>query len=113
MRVLLYLFVTITSACLVDPYYIAVTANIELQVPLTPLMSYDCKTDGHSILIKEISMDGIPLTDGNVIFDYHVPEGVVWKDVKYRTNMGFLFISVPIVYPHFYTVQSINDGALV
>ena len=90
------------------------TASIELQVPLTPLVAYDCQTDGHSLIIREASMDGIPLTDGDTILDYHVPEGVVWKDIKYRTNMGSLFITIPVMYPHFYTIQNIDEkGVLV
>ena len=90
------------------------TASIELQVPLTPLMAYDCQTDGHSLIVREASVDGIPLTDGDTILDYHVPEGVVWKDIKYRTNMGSLFITIPVMYPHFYTIQNIDEkGVLV
>jgi hypothetical protein len=104
------------SNIMLDPDYTKppITASVELQVPLTPLMAYDCRSDGHTILVREAAMDGIPLTDGNIILDYHVPEGVVWEDIKYRTNMGSLFITIPIVYPHFYTVQSINErGVLV
>ncbi len=106
----------VLSNIMLDPYYIApaITASIELQVPLTPLMSYDCRTDGHSLLVREASLDGIILTDGHIILDYQVPEGVVWKDIKYRTNMGSLFITIPVVYPHYYTVQSIDEkGVLV
>lgn len=108
--ILLLLNMTIGLSSVAKP----ATASIELQVPLTPLMAYDCQTDGHSLIIREASMDGIPLTDGNTILDYHVPEGVVWKDIKYRTNMGSLFITIPIMYPHFYTIQNIDEkGVLV
>lgn len=88
-------------------------ANIELQVPLTPSMSYDCTSDGHSIRMKEVSYEGIPLSDGEVILDYYLPEGVVWSDLKFRTNMGSLFISIPISYPHFYTLTNINEQGIV
>lgn len=88
------------------------TSSIELQVPLTPLMAYDCKTDGHSIIVRESSLDGIPV-DGETIFDYHLPEGVLWSDIKFRTNMGSLYITVPVVYPHFYTIQSIDEHGII
>ena len=47
------------------------TSSIELQVPLIPLMAYDCSTDGHTIVVREASLDGIPV-DGEIIFDYHL-----------------------------------------
>lgn len=105
----------VLSNVMLDPYYTtpSVTASIELQVPLTPSMAYDCRTDGHALLVREASMDGIPLTDGNIILDYQVPEGVVWADIKYRTNMGSLFITIPVVYPHYYTVQHINEKSIL
>jgi len=107
---LLFLFCLIIQVCSTT----ITTAGVELQVPLTPLMAYDCSTDGHSLIIRETSFDGIPISDGNTILDYHVPDGVVWKDIKYRTNMGSLFITIPIVHPHIYTLKHINsEGILV
>ena len=88
-------------------------SSLELQVPLTKLMAYDCQTDGHSIIVKETSLDGIPLTHGEVILDYVLPEGVVWKDLKFRTHMGSLYISVPIVHTNFYTIQSIDENGII
>ena len=88
------------------------TSSIELQVPLTPLMAYDCSTDGHSIVVREASLDGIPV-DGEIIFDYHLPEGVIWPDIKFRTNMGSLYITVPVMYPHFYSIKSIDEQGIL
>lgn len=88
------------------------TSSIELQVPLTPLMAYDCSTDGHSIVVREASLDGIPV-DGEIIFDYQLPDGVLWPDIKFRTNMGSLYITVPVMYPHFYTIKSIDEQGIL
>lgn len=89
------------------------TANVELQVPLTPRMSYDCTSDGHSIRLKEASFEGIPLSDGEVVLDFFLPEGIVWKDLSFRTSMGSLYISVPISYPNFYTVASVDEQGII
>ena len=89
------------------------TANVELQVPLTPRMSYDCTSDGHSIRLKEASFEGIPLSDGEVVLDYFLPEGIVWKDISFRTSMGSLYISIPVSYPPFYTVASVDEQGIV
>lgn len=88
--------------------------SVELQVPLTKLMAYDCQTDGHSIIVRETSYDGIPISDGEVIFDYALPEGTIWKDIKFRTHMGSLFVTVPVIYPTMYTIKTISEmGVLV
>lgn len=83
--------------------------SIELQVPLTQLMAYDCQSDGHSIVVRETSYDGIPISDGEVVLDYVLPEGTVWKDIKFRTHMGSLFITVPLSHPTMYTIATISD----
>lgn len=88
-------------------------ASVELQVPLTKLMAYDCQTDGHSIVVRESSFDGIPISDGEVIFDYILPEGVLWKDIKFRTNMGSLFITVPVMHPTMYTIKTISESGVL
>ena len=87
--------------------------SVELQVPLTKLMAYDCQTDGHSIVVRETSYDGIPISDGEVIFDYALPEGTVWKDIKFRTHMGSLFITVPVIYPSMYTIKTISEMSVI
>lgn len=103
------------DSIMLDPYYKGpeVLSNIEVQVPLKKFMAYDCKTDGHNIIIKESSFNGIPLSEGEVIFDYLIPEGVVWKDIKFRTNMGSLYITIPIMYPHFYSIASIDEKGIL
>ena len=88
-------------------------ANVELQIPLTPRMSYDCTSDGHSIRMKEASFEGIPLSDGEVVLDYYLPEGTIWSDLKFRTSMGSLYISIPVSYPHFYTLSNINEQGII
>ena len=88
-------------------------ANVELQIPLTPHMAYDCTSDGHSIKMKEVSFEGIPLTDGEIVLDYYVPEGTVWSDLKFRTSMGSMYISIPVSYPHFYTMANIDEQGII
>ncbi len=70
--------------------------NIDLKVPLTPKMSYDCQTFDRVIVMRESFFDGVPI-DGNIIFTYKVPEDVSWEDIKFRTSNGSLFITIPIV----------------
>ena len=96
---------------MVDPYYKrpSVKSSIDLMVPLSKLTAYNVSGDGHSILIRESSYDGIPLTEGEVILDYELPRGVVWSDIKFRVNMHNLYITIPIYFPHFYTIASVSD----
>jgi len=102
--IVLLCFLTVVNASI---------GSIDLQVPLTPKMAYDCQTNGHSIIMREASFDGVPL-DGNIVFAYKVPEGVKWEDIKFRTHMGSLFITIPIMYPHFYSIQHVpGNGILV
>lgn len=96
---------------MVDPYYNRplVKSSIDLMVPLSKLTAYDVSGDGHSIMIRESSYDGIPLSEGHVIFDYELPRGVVWSDIKFRVNMGSLYITIPMYFPHFYPIVSVSD----
>jgi len=103
---LIILLLLVTSA-------LADIVSVELMVPLKKLTAYDCKTDGHSIIVKESSYDGIPIDHGETIFDFHVPEGTVWEDIKYRVNMQTLYITLPVQYPHIYTVVSINEHSVI
>ena len=84
-------------------------SSIEILVTLTSLTAYDVSGDGHSIMIRESSYDGIPLTEGNVIFEYELPRGVLWKDIKFRVHMGSLYITIPTVFPHFYPIVSVSE----
>lgn len=104
------------QATMVDPYYKKphIKSSIDLMVPLSKLTAYDVAGDGHSIMIRESSYDGIPLTEGEVILDYELPRGVVWKDIKFRVNMGSLYITIPTVYPVMYTLASVSgEGEVV
>jgi len=96
---------------MLDPYWNKpqVKSSIEILVPLTPLTAYDVSGDGHSMMIRESSYDGVPLSEGNVIFDYELPRGVVWTDIKFRVHMGSLYITIPTFFPHFYTIASVSE----
>ena len=69
---LLLLFSYYAQAVVLDPYYkkASVKSSIDIMVPLTKLMSYDVSSDGHSIMIREASLDGILLSDNDIILDY-------------------------------------------
>ena len=69
--------------------------SIDLKVPLTPKMAYDCQTNDRVIIMRESFFDGVPI-DGNIVFAYKVPEDVRLEDIKFRTHYGSLFITIPI-----------------
>jgi hypothetical protein len=90
-----------------------IATDIEISVNLTPRMSYDCKTDGHHLLMRESSFDGIPLTKGSTLLDYYMPRGTKWSDLKFRTKDHVLYITIPISSPPYYVIQSIENGILI
>ena len=98
------------GGCL-NPYWNKphIKSSVEILVPLTPLTAYDVAGDGHSIMIRESSYDGVPLSEGNVIFDYELPSGIIWDDIKFRTHMGSLYITIPTYYPHMYPIASVYE----
>lgn len=91
-----------------------VKSSIDLMVPLSKLTAYDVSGDGHSIMIRESSYDGVLLTEGEVILDYELPRGVVWSDIKFRVNMGNLYITIPTYFPHFYPIAIVSyEGEVI
>ena len=86
-----------------------VKSSIEILVPLTPLTAYDVSSDGHSIVIRQSSYDGIVLSEGGVVFDHELPRGVIWEDIKFRVHMGSLYITIPTYYPHIYPIASVSE----
>ena len=35
--------------------------------------------------------------------------GIIWDDIKFRTHMGSLYITIPTYYPHMYPIASVNE----
>jgi hypothetical protein len=105
MKILLLLLLSLAIQTLAN--------DVEISVKLTPRMAYDCKTDGHHLLMRESAFDGIPLTKGSIVLDYYMPKGTIWSDIKFRTENHVLYITIPLSSPPYYAIQTIKDGILI